>query len=317
MPDLPVAWIVAGLTAQALLASVLAIYLGRRTKKTTRREYADLTGQLQRDLALSRKRRLASAEASRAVHAQLPQLAEPDRAGDPGPYQANLQERQSVLVTEMAQLVHANQRLQQDLASARIKLKKQAKKLARYRLESRTDPLTRLLNRRGLDEELAYLFSLGQRYGECFGLALIDLANFKQFNELHGHPAGDLLLKGVAQTLDDTMRDTDIVARYAGDEFVILLPRCDASAAGMAAARAQRVLVAATFQCGRNVSVRPAVNVGVTASLPGDTPDSMIRRADAAMFRSKAKGPAYLHDGKDMIELTDRAARLAPAVGRA
>jgi len=313
MPDMSPLWILGLLVIQTPLAFVLGMRMARRTERDARGEYGQIVEQVQRAILLALDKRRASEYPATAFDLRRPELVEPADALDSRDAQEGTKAEGKTLMAEVSGLIEANQNLQQQLETARRKIRKQAKKLSQYRVESRTDQLTRALNRHGLDEELAYLISMAQRYGEPFGLVMLELSAFKRFNEVNGHSAGDTLLKGVAQTLSETMRETDIVARYAGDEFMVVLPRCDASSAGMAAKRVCKVLQSASIDCGRSGRVTPAVNVGITVYVPDDSAESMIRRAEAAMFRAKAKGQTHLHDGHNIIDLEESQATLTPA----
>src|SRR6185295_20304286 len=90
--------------------------------------------------------------------------------------------------------------------------------------DARTDALTRLANRRAFDDELERRFNEWKRLRVPYTLLMADVDHFKKFNDTHGHQAGDEVLKGVAKTLKDTMREMDFVARYGGEEFAAVLP---------------------------------------------------------------------------------------------
>jgi diguanylate cyclase (GGDEF)-like protein len=103
--------------------------------------------------------------------------------------------------------------------------------LARLDAQARTDQLTGLANRRTWDHELPRELARSRRTGEPLSLALLDLDRFKAYNDTHGHPAGDRLLRGAAAAWGERLRTTDVLARYGGEEFAVLLPACDAASA--------------------------------------------------------------------------------------
>lgn len=102
-------------------------------------------------------------------------------------------------------------------------LSEQVRVLARL---ARSDPLTGLANRRGWDEQLARELARARRSGEALSVALLDLDDFKALNDAHGHQAGDRLLLEAAAAWYGQLRDVDILCRWGGDEFAVLLPAC-------------------------------------------------------------------------------------------
>jgi diguanylate cyclase (GGDEF)-like protein len=164
--------------------------------------------------------------------------------------------------------------------------------LANERLEqqSLTDPLTGLANRRRLAESLREEWTRTRRTHAPMSLAMVDIDHFKQYNDLHGHPAGDRCLQHVAAQLDRNTRDTDLVARYGGEEFAVIMPNTT-SAAGQDAAERLRTAIADLHEWFTNDQV-VTVSVGL-ATL--DDPerqntDQLIERADAALYVAKRNG---------------------------
>src|SRR5215203_2114054 len=96
---------------------------------------------------------------------------------------------------------------------------------------ARTDPLTGLANRRGWDEQLSRELARAQRSAAALSIALLDLDDFKSFNDAHGHQAGDRLLVEAAAAWRGQLREVDVLCRWGGDEFAVLLPDCSASEA--------------------------------------------------------------------------------------
>ncbi len=149
-----------------------------------------------------------------------------------------------------------------------------------------TDGLTGLKNRRTFGTKLAEEHARAVRYHQPLSLLLLDVDHFKQYNDAFGHPAGDAVLRAVAETLGGTARDTDIVARYGGEEFVVILPFTDESGALVIAERIRAAIAAGNWE------KRPiTVSVGVgTLSLDTPTPDSLTACADGALYQSKEAG---------------------------
>jgi diguanylate cyclase (GGDEF)-like protein len=142
---------------------------------------------------------------------------------------------------------------------------------------SRTDALSGCLNRRGFNEELQARVLRHERYGDGFGLVLLDLDGFKKVNDRHGHAAGDELLRRTSSALCAALRGSDAVARLGGDEFGVLLDRSDAIATDLVARRLQHAV-------GRHI----AASAGY-ASCPddGSAGDALYRRADARLYEAK------------------------------
>jgi diguanylate cyclase (GGDEF)-like protein len=157
---------------------------------------------------------------------------------------------------------------------------------------SRTDALTGLANRRGLDVELATLLAVATRRGECIAVAMIDVDHFKQYNDCYGHPAGDDCLVRIAALLRETARGADLVARYGGEEFVLVLKGADAEVALRAAERAREQLAALAVPHERSPYGVVTLSVGVAALVPTGADDGarLLRLADEALYQAKGQG---------------------------
>jgi diguanylate cyclase (GGDEF)-like protein len=149
-----------------------------------------------------------------------------------------------------------------------------------------TDPLTGLNNRRHMMEVLDNEVRRSRRLDHTFAVLMADVDRFKQYNDEHGHPAGDEVLKRVASVFNEATRDVDFVARYGGEEFFVLMPEIDAEGAAEAAERIRRAM-AQDPSLGQEVTV----SFGV-AEFPanGDTGEALISAADSVLYQAKKKG---------------------------
>jgi diguanylate cyclase (GGDEF)-like protein len=155
------------------------------------------------------------------------------------------------------------------------------------------DPLTNLLNRRAISERASAGLSLAQRRKSPFSVALIDVDHFKAINDTHGHDSGDRVLVAVAQALGATSRVSDDVARWGGEEFLVLLPDTDKQASLLAAERL-RAAVASMIIGANALRVAATVSVGVaTTDSAAETAakfEELVRRSDEALYRAKEGG---------------------------
>lgn len=156
---------------------------------------------------------------------------------------------------------------------------------------SRTDSLTGLINRRALADNLLYELDRAKRYGSELSLVLCDIDNFKEVNDTSGHDAGDRALQILSALLKTILRKTDIAGRYGGDEFMLILPQTSLSGAESLADKILSEIRNADIGSRHGKQIRLSVSIGV-ASLESDSDsvDSLVKRADAAMYASKHGG---------------------------
>ena len=160
----------------------------------------------------------------------------------------------------------------------------------RVRFLSQTDDLTGLLNMRGFMPLLEREAGRAQRYGHPFALLMADCDNLKDVNDTYGHEAGNRLLSLVVGRMREILRATDIMGRYGGDEFLILLPETHPEGARLVAERLRAVVAAAALDL-EGKSIPTSVSIGI-ACYPGDGRDTreLIDHADRAMYQSKERG---------------------------
>jgi diguanylate cyclase (GGDEF)-like protein/PAS domain S-box-containing protein len=149
------------------------------------------------------------------------------------------------------------------------------------------DELTGIYNRRRFQDEVEKHLSASRRFGDPLTLMLLDVDSFKQINDTYGHHTGDEALQVVAGALRAAVRETDLVGRLGGDEFVALLNRADDSGVDRVIAAFRRALQVEDEASG--VSFLIEVTIGTARSQAGDTCDSLMRRADHAMYAEKNK----------------------------
>ncbi|WP_151733511.1 sensor domain-containing diguanylate cyclase [Paenibacillus tengchongensis] len=150
---------------------------------------------------------------------------------------------------------------------------------------STTDKLTGLRNRRFLQEKLEETLQGCGAAAEPFSLLIVDIDHFKRVNDTFGHPAGDQVLESLASLLRAHCRVQDTVARYGGEEFVLILPGLNAAEAKLAAENLRLTVAQADWE-----PVDITVSIGIATFAGNDSPDSLLKKADDALYRSKENG---------------------------
>jgi diguanylate cyclase (GGDEF)-like protein len=158
------------------------------------------------------------------------------------------------------------------------------------RLAAAIDPLTGCLNHGAMRERLAEEIARARRQATPLAVTILDLDNFKRVNDTYGHPTGDALLRHVAEGLRAEYRSFDQVARYGGDEFVVILPNVRGPRADIAAARALKVLREIHIATPEGRHERITVSCGVAEWAEPEGPAELLERADKALRGSKAAG---------------------------
>ena len=151
-----------------------------------------------------------------------------------------------------------------------------------------TDELTGLFNRRGFGQVLEKVLATSRRHGERGMLAFVDLDRFKDINDTHGHEAGDLVLKRVAEALSGVTRTTDYIARLGGDEFVILFCRAQQMPTRARAMQINELLNNLSIDYNGN-TVPIKCSMGLEIYGPYSEADELLRQADYAMYRDKER----------------------------
>ncbi|MGB2938563.1 MAG: sensor domain-containing diguanylate cyclase [Phycisphaerae bacterium] len=154
---------------------------------------------------------------------------------------------------------------------------------------AKTDPLTELANRRALEEALARETDRCRRYGSRLSALMIDVDGLKTVNDEYGHEAGDQVLKNLAAVVVETVRSVDVPGRWAGDEFLVVLPDTSASQAKRLAKRLMKRIKAQPAKMGETV-LESSLSVGVAEYAKDESVDALLRRVDAAMYEAKQAG---------------------------
>ena len=202
------------------------------------------------------------------------------------------------LYDEAERMLKPTMRLASQISNAYDEIRQQTNRLMTF-TEVRVDPLTGLANRRAFDESLQAMFAMMSRYRTHFTLGLFDIDHFKKINDEWGHLEGDDVLQKVARLIDFCARETDVVVRYGGEEFVVLMPHTDINGASIFADRLRR-----TIEQSEEVPV--TISGGVAAAMDGDNPRTILARADSALYSAKASGrnAVFRHDGTGIEGIT-------------
>ena len=155
-----------------------------------------------------------------------------------------------------------------------------------------TDPLTGLHNRRYMAGQVSALVARAAHGGEPVGALLIDIDHFKKINDNFGHDVGDEVLQEFAVRLASNVRAIDLPCRYGGEEFVVIMPETSLAVAERIAERIRLHVAGSPFRvCGGKEILSVTISVGVAASTgEGDTPEALLKRADAGVYEAKAAG---------------------------
>ncbi len=186
----------------------------------------------------------------------------------------------ATLIAPLVLVAYVTTMLSSDIRRALIQIK----------MLSETDELTRVLNMRAFGTIADRISRQAARYTHPYTILMVDSDNLKRVNDQYGHQAGNTLLQLVVQCIQAQLRETDVLARYGGDEFIVLLPETSASNAQVVASRIRQRVEAAVFMA-RETSCTSTVSIGV-ASYPEHASDleSVMERADQALYASKTSG---------------------------
>ena len=171
---------------------------------------------------------------------------------------------------------------EEDAANYKNRLNRQQQRL-------QVDTLTQLHNRSALDERLALEYKRWMRYQSPLCLAMVDVDHFKSINDQFGHLAGDKALKVIARALGSALRDTDFVARFGGEEFVVLLPGINENAIQLPLEKLRSVIKSIPFRF-KDERISISISIGATLFRTGDRITDAFERADKALYEAKNAG---------------------------
>lgn len=177
------------------------------------------------------------------------------------------------------------------IANLRKKISKALSTIERLAI---TDDLTQVYNRRQMFTILEHQKALGDRGVHQFSICIFDLDDFKSVNDTYGHEKGDIVLKTIAQAVQQNLRDIDQIARYGGEEFILILPDSDVRLAMICAQRVQEMAKKIRFDK-MPEDFRVTISVGVTEYKISESIQDAINRADTALYRAK-------NNGRDRVE---------------
>jgi diguanylate cyclase len=281
-----VAAVFVGLVCGFLLGTSFALF---REPRRLRREKARLLHCLTEILKSTEK-------LNADVGSHNDKLASVRRSVDVIQVTGDLNAVQAQLMDEIQAIVTCNRKLENDLTISKFELHRRAAELDRTRHEARVDKLSGLANRRAFDENFGFFLSKYHSNQVMFGLMLADIDHFKRINDAYGHAAGDAVIQRLGMVLKQSVRASDVVCRLGGDEFAILLKGESPDEFKEAATRIRNVVANTNFDLERAHGLTSVtVSVGVTAVMSGDTKESLVARADQAMYRSKELGRNLVH----------------------
>lgn len=188
-----------------------------------------------------------------------------------------------------------NAQLKQTLEQVNVKNRQLEQAVQQLQTMAATDPLTGLANRRAFNQALARCYAEAQRHGHDMSIIMVDMDHFKQLNDTLGHQRGDEVLQAVAYCMEASCRKSDVIGRFGGDEFVVVLPQTDPQ---LAIQVAQRIFDAFTNHLQSTEQGRAAAACKVTLSMgvaclsqtDPQSPEQLLAQADHALYRAKQQG---------------------------
>jgi len=176
------------------------------------------------------------------------------------------------------------------------------------------DPLTKLLNRRAFQEVINREHASAKRMSKPFSLLLFDLDRFKMLNDNYGHGIGDQILTGISEIAQHTLRNSDWLSRWGGEEFLAILPDTDENGAFKIAERLRQKIEKFSIPYNKQ-KIKTSASIGISCyPRDGDTPEFLLKATDAALYEAKKSGRNRVVEAKNKREVYSIAARLGDAI---
>lgn len=198
-----------------------------------------------------------------------------------------------ILEKYLSDLKDANLQMRKQIEIAETRLKQQGKKMSHLQRESRRDPLTGAMNRLAMEEDLPNEFARSKRYKRVFSLVMADIDHFKNINDTYGHAIGDEVLKFFVQQLQKSLRSVDVIYRYGGEEFLIILPETLVEGALFVAEKLRKSIDSSALKHrdDPSITLRVTSSFGVSIIAKSDSSHmDIIKRADKALYLAKNAG---------------------------
>ena len=198
----------------------------------------------------------------------------------------------AALTAETSRAAERTRVLEKQLSASTVRIMRMRRALADVKLEATTDSLTGIANRKAFETRMRQALARVRTEPGPVSVLLIDIDHFKQFNDTHGHKAGDLVLRLVGRVLADNVKGRDTAARYGGEEFAVLLAGADIRAATVVARQicealgSKRLVNRSTDRGLGHITV----SIGVAEHRPGESAPALVERADLALYRAKHAG---------------------------
>jgi len=178
-----------------------------------------------------------------------------------------------------------------DITDRKLMEEEKKQLIKKLNLLSTTDSLTGLLNRRALNDILDHEIDRASRYSSDLALIICDIDRFKQINDTYGHTAGDLTLQSISESFKNVLRKSDIIGRYGGDEFMIILPETSLNGAKNLAEKIRSSVENTEVAIPGGKTIRISTSIGVASCcVATENIDTIVARADAALYVSKLSG---------------------------
>lgn len=252
----------------------------RSDEQASRRAHENLDQDVRRDVRNIHRTVKESEDLTQLKQSVTRQLASIMRSMEQ--FRLHEQEREDRLNQRYDELLQKVDQMEQETSKARAQMQEE-------QLRARTDPLTGLPNRAAYEQNLYAEMQRWERYRTTFSMAVGDIDFFKKINDQLGHLAGDRVLRLVARVLRQNLRSTDFIARFGGEEFVILFPSTSAEEALQATEKLRLAIQDCPFNF-KGEPVAVTLSFGVAEVTEGDDLESLFTRADKALYRAKEQG---------------------------